>query len=100
MSVVARPSGTSSMNELPVPGRARHRQLAAHQAGEAPRDRQSKAGAAKPPRDAVVGLDEILENPLVHVGRDADAGIANGDAQQDVIVLSLRGRAQVDAAAW
>ena len=72
--------------------RALHRQLAAHQAGEPARDRESEAGAAEPPRDAVVGLDEILEDPLVHVGRDADAGIANGDAQQDMIVTSLGGR--------
>ena len=38
-----------------------------------------KPGAAEPAGDAAVGLLELLEDAVVLVGRDADAGVAHQD---------------------
>ena len=50
-------------------------QLAAEQPRQLPADRQAQAGAAVLAAGAAVGLLERLEDDLLLVGRDADAGI-------------------------
>ena len=80
-------------------GRALDRELAAHQPREPARDRQAQTGAAEAARDAVVGLHEILEDALVHRRRDADAGVADRDAQQRPALRRRRVAATVIAAA-
>ena len=60
----------------PLPGRAREPDLAAEQAGDLAADRQAEARAAVLPARAAVGLLEGLEDDLLLVSGNADAGVA------------------------
>ena len=60
-------------------GHALDRDAAAHALDDAPGNRQAKPGAAELAGDAAVGLLEFLEDAVVLVGRDADAGVAHQD---------------------
>ncbi len=82
-------------------GPAAHADGAAHQFDEAPRDRQAQAGAAVPARGRAVGLHEGLEDALLRLRRDADAGILDlAQEREPVGILALRHDAQLDAAAF
>ena len=63
-----------------MPGLALQRDAAAHPLDDAVADAQTEPGAAIAAGDAVVGLLEFAENPLLRFGRDADAGIAHQEA--------------------
>ena len=60
-------------------GRRPHLQLAAEQARDLAADRQAEAGAAIFAAGGAVGLLERLEDQLLLVLGDADAGVADGD---------------------
>ena len=63
------------MKVLPFPGLAREADLAAQQRRQLAADRQAEAGAAVLAAGARVGLLERLEDQLLLLGRDADAGV-------------------------
>jgi hypothetical protein len=54
--------------------------LAAEEMGELAADREPEAGAAVAARRAGIGLLERLEDDLLLLGRDADAGVADREA--------------------
>ncbi len=58
-------------------GDALDRNAAAHALDDAPGNRQAKPGAAELAGDAAIGLLELLEDAVVLVGCDADAGVAH-----------------------
>jgi hypothetical protein len=58
-------------------------EAAVHQLDEPGRDGQAQAGAAIGPRGGAIGLDERLEDAFELVGRDADAGVADGEVTSD-----------------
>ena len=64
------------MNVLPSPGRAGDRDLAAEQADQLAADREAEAGAAVEAGGGAVALGERLEDPLLLLVVDADAGVA------------------------
>ncbi len=53
---------------------------AAHQAHQAPADREAQARATVAARVGIVGLSERIEDPIHGFRRDADAGVAHGEA--------------------
>ena len=59
---------------------------AAHQLDQLRADRQAQPGAAVGARGRAVGLGEGLEDDALLFRRDADAGVADGEMQQDVVV--------------
>src|SRR3990170_40495 len=75
--------------------RALDRDIAAHEAGKAPRDREPEAGAAVDPSAARVRLLELLENQAELVRRYAGARVGDGDRNRAV----RRARLEADAAA-
>ena len=68
---------------LPRPGSLSTLIVPAHQGHQPGGDGQAQAGAAVLPRGRGVRLLEGLEDPLLLVGRDADAGVAHREAQAD-----------------
>ena len=83
------------MNVLPSPGLADDADLAAEQAGDLAADRQAEAGAAVLAAGAAVGLLEGLEDDLLLVGGNADAGVADREGQRPTVArlsASLIGR--------
>ena len=62
--------------------RAFNRQIAPHQPGQSPADRQSQPCPPKLPTGRTVGLRERLEQPALLLGRHANARIADGELQQ------------------
>ena len=60
-------------------GHALDRDAAAHALDDALGNRKAQSGATEPAGDAAVGLLELLEDALVLVGPDADAGVAHQD---------------------
>src|SRR5215831_20512591 len=58
---------------------------------EAPDDRQPKAGAAEFARWAAVDLVEALEDFILVLGRNADAGVLDGNSVALGIQLRLEG---------
>jgi len=66
----------------------------AHQLDELLADRQAEAGSAIAARRRAVCLDEAGEQRIAHLGRDADAGVGDLDAQLDG---AARQRAMRDA---
>ena len=78
----------------PLPWRAHEANFAAQQAGQLTADRQPQASAAVLAARAAVGLLERLEDDLLLVRRDTDAGIRHGDrhhrgsAVQVVVVVA------------
>ena len=69
------------MKVLPDAGRAAQLDLAAEQVGQLAADREAEAGAAVLAAGAGVGLLEGLEDDLLLLERDADAGV--GDLEGD-----------------
>ena len=67
--------------------RALHRDVAAHQAAQAPADREPEAGAAVFARGRAVGLAELLEQPGHLLLAHADAGIGHHEGEEAVVVL-------------
>src|ERR1700719_3872636 len=65
-------------------GRAVHGDSSTHQGDQPGSDGQSQAGAAVLARGRGVLLLEGPENSLLLLGRDADAGVAHGEAEADV----------------
>jgi hypothetical protein len=59
--------------------------LAAHQLGQPLGDHQAQAGAAVLARGRTVGLLETLEQQRALLGRDADAGVLDREAQQQLV---------------
>ena len=74
------------------PGLALDGQVPAHQPREAPADGEAEPGAAVAARGRAVGLGEGLEEPRLLLGRDADAGVADGEAQGQLAVRLRRPR--------
>src|SRR5437763_5702612 len=64
--------------------RAVHGDRPAHQGDQPGSDGQAQAGAAVPARGRGVLLLERPEDALLLVRRDADAGVAHGEAQPDL----------------
>ncbi len=77
-------SGTKRVKVDPSLGYRTDLQLAAQQAGDLAADRQAEAGAAIFAAGRAVGLLERLEDQLLLVLRDADAGV--GDRDLDRVV--------------
>ena len=63
------------------PDLAGHADPAAHQLGQPLADRQAETGAPVAARRRGVDLAERLEEPAEPVGRDADAGVPDGEGQ-------------------
>ena len=74
---------------------AAHRDLAAVQMNELARQRQADAQAGVAALEALVGLLEEIEDPVLHRRVDADAGVAHGHLDARRLDLGL----DVDAAA-
>ena len=72
------------MNVLPSPGLLREADLAAEQVRELAADREAEAGAAVLAAGAGVGLLERLEDELLLLGRDADAGVGDHEGDRRV----------------
>ena len=77
-----RANATRSVKHAPAPGSLLDRQGAADHAGELARDRQAEPGAAIAPGDRFVDLREALEDALLGVRRNADAGVLDLDPQR------------------
>ena len=77
-SLLLEPGGEEEGRTLA--GLALHADLPAHHLHELLGDRQPEAGAAEPARRGAVGLRERLEEPRLHVGGDANAGVLDGEA--------------------
>ena len=67
------------MKALPSPGGAAERDLAAEQPDQLAADRQAQSGAAVLAGRGAVGLREGLEHARLELGRDADAGVGDGE---------------------
>ena len=67
---------------LPCARRAAHRHAAALRLDDPPGQRQAEAGALVPLGRAGVELLELDEQPAQVLGRDADAGVLDLDAEQ------------------
>ncbi len=78
------------------PRGALQRDAAAEQRGEPPHQRQAEPGAAHAALHRVLELAELLEDALLVLGRDADAGV--GHRERDRVVAG-RPRAHPDLAA-
>src|ERR1019366_5882751 len=63
--------------------RALDGERAAHEQHELARDREPESGAAETARGGRLALFELLEEALLGLRRDADAGVAHDDAQRD-----------------
>ena len=74
---VGRRKGKREGESRARPGRAFHRDGAAHGGHQAPRNRKPEAGAAETARRAAFGLLELVENARLVVSCDADAGVAD-----------------------
>ena len=73
-----------NQNVEPLPGFAFHADLAAHQFRQLLADGQPQPGAAELAGDGRVHLREAFEQPVEPFGRDADAGVADGESHLDV----------------
>ena len=71
------PAGRKTVKVLPSPGVLATRDLAAEQADELAADREPEAGAAVEAGGGAVALRERLEDPLLLLVLDADAGVAD-----------------------
>ena len=98
MPAAAARAGTSAgsavmvkWNVEPSPAHALHPHRAAHQLGQALADREAEAGAAVLARGRRVELAELLEQAVGAIGRDADAGVADGDVQLVGLAAGLGG---------
>ena len=80
-AAACRSAGRYSVNVLPLPGVLTQADLAAQQPRQFAADRQAQAGAAVLAAGAAVGLLERLEDDLLLVRRDADAGVGDGEAR-------------------
>ena len=63
------------------PHRALEADLAAHQPHQLLGDSGAQAGAAETARSRLVRLGKAFENPGLRLGRDADAGVADGELE-------------------
>ena len=81
-------------NAEPRPDLAFDPDVAAHQLDQPRRDRQAEAGAAEAAGRRAVRLRERLEDQLLLVARDADAGVDDREVQAD---LAGQLRRDVDA---
>ena len=70
-------------------GRALDARVAAHQLGQAARDRQAEAAAAELARDRWIGLLERLEQALHFFRIDADAGVLDFKADQQATLVGF-----------
>src|SRR5689334_20952722 len=70
--------------------RTRQRELAAEELGQLARERQSQSGARGAPLERALELGELLEDALLVLGSNADAGI--GDHEGDPTVGLTRRR--------
>ena len=75
------PNSAVKWKVLPRPDFAFDPDSPSHQADQLRRDGQSQAGAAEAPRGRAVDLAERLEDALLFVGGDADAGVLDGAVQ-------------------
>ena len=80
----AGPGADREAEDAALARRARHRDLAAHQLDELLGDREPEAGAAGAPGERVVDLHELLEHLAGLPGGNADAGVADLDAEPAV----------------
>ena len=67
------------MKVAPLPGTLSTRMLPPIRPSRAPTDGQPQPGAAVLARGGAIGLREVLEDPLLRVGRDAGAGVLHAD---------------------
>ena len=79
------------VNVAAPPRFAGERDVAVHQQRQPLADRQAQPGAAEAPRGRRVRLREGLEQPRLRRRRDADAGVADGERDQDRAVLRRGG---------
>ena len=80
---------TVNQKVLPLPGSLSTQMRAAHQLDQLGRDRQAQPGAAEAAGGRAVGLLERLEDRLQLLGRNADAGVGDGDQQGDCSSLGV-----------
>ena len=85
-AAAASPAACTSLRQVEreraaLPGRAGQADLAAQQPRDLAADRQAQAGAAVLAAGAAVGLLEGLEDDLLLVRRDADAGVGDGEGE-------------------
>ncbi|MCW0438435.1 hypothetical protein NB723_003399 [Xanthomonas sacchari] len=67
-----------------------HLQLAAHHADQAPADHKAQAAAAEAAADRGLGLREAVEDALLLLGTDADAGVLHDHPQGHRLRLPLQ----------
>ncbi|MCW0415775.1 hypothetical protein NB689_001529 [Xanthomonas sacchari] len=67
-----------------------HLQLATHHADQAPADHQAQAAAAEAAADRGLGLGEAMEDALLLLGADADAGVLHDHPQGYRLRLPLQ----------
>ena len=71
-----------SVKHEPTPGVLSTVSVPPSRSRELAGDGEPEAGAAVTPRGRLVGLGEALEDPLLRLGRDADAGVLDLDPQR------------------
>ena len=74
-------AGIVSVNTEPWPGTLSTAMRAADQFGERARQRQAEPGALDLALQAIVDLGELLEDLLLILRRDADAGVAHRESR-------------------
>ena len=95
---VRRPAADGEEERRAAAGLALHPHPPAQALGEPAADHQPQAGAAVDPGGRRVGLAERLEQPVQRRGRDADARIAHGEEDLDLLPASARRRPPPPAA--
>ena len=85
-------SGSSAVNVEPDARRALDRDAAAEQLGQLAAQRQAEAGALDAALQRAVDLRELLEDPLLVLGRDADAGVGHRERHG----VAVRGAARAE----
>mgnify|MGYP003693893545 CR=1 FL=1 len=86
----APPAAEADGERRAVAGLARHDDRAAELLGEAPHDVEPEARAAEAPRLGAVGLAELLEDRVLVLRLDPDAGVAHLDEERAALRSALR----------
>ncbi len=79
--------GRLTTKVLPLPGAARHRDLATVRRHDLLHDREAEAGAPDVMDERVADAVEPLEDLLLLVGRDADAEVPDRDARAIAVAI-------------
>ena len=75
-------------NSLPSPSLALEFQLSAHEGDQVPRDGEAQTRASVFPGGGGVGLGEFLEDGLLFLLRDPDAGVPHREPDPGIVIIT------------